>query len=521
MELNTSRLHRLALPTAGTLVVAAAAWRLWDLNRDGFNSDEAVYAGQAAALAGNEAYTHLFAIFRAHPLLWQFVVSLVYRVTGVNDLAPRLLSVALGLGTVVIVGLLAARLRGKWAGVAAVGAVALSPFAVVVSRQFLLDVPLGFFIGLSALLMVGYLQRRRPLLLYSAAAAAGLAFLAKETAVLILPGLILALVSVVPRARRRELVGAALVYLAAISPYALSLLLGGGGRTAQQYFNWQMMRASNHDPAFYLQVLWAIGLPLVILAIGGIVLAARRREPADVLLLVMALTMALFYELWPVKGFQYPYPMLVPLAVFAGEGVVALVALTKETMAGRGLAAPDKSRALKVVATLAAVAFVVAGGLASATRSLVVIAEGSDEPVGPPPPQAALLAGSGGIPAGRPAAVWVGSHTLPGSRFLTIGPSFANVLTFYSQRRAGGLSVNPQPARHNPAYQPVENPDLLLRSGAVQYLVYDAYSASRSPHFASKLLGYAKKYNGALVYAAYEGSPRGRYPLVLVYEVHA
>ena len=185
------------------------------------------------------------------------------------------------------------------------------------------------------------------------------------------------------------------------------------------------------------------------------------------------------------------------------------------------MAAPGRSPALKAVATIAAVALVAAGGLASATRSLVVVADGSDEPVGPPPPQAAVLAGSGGMPAGRPAAMWVGSHTLPGSRFLTIGPSFANVLTFYSQRRAGGLSVNPHPLRHNPAYQPVDNPDLLLRTGAVQYLVYDAYSASRSPHFASRLLRYAKKYNGALVYAAYEGSASARKPLVLVYEVHA
>jgi hypothetical protein len=317
------------------------------------------------------------------------------------------------------------------------------------------------------------------------------------------------------------MIGAAVVYLAAISPFALSLLIGGGGRTAQQYFNWQLMRAANHDLAFYLQVGWAMGLPLVITAVAGIVLAVRRREPADLMLLSITLTMAVFYELWPVKGFQYPYPMLVPLAVFAGEGTVALVTLTRETLAGRGLAAPGRSPALKVVATIAAVALVAAGGLASATRSLVVVADGSDEPVGPPPPQAAVLAGSGGMPAGRPAAMWVGSHTLPGSRFLTIGPSFANVLTFYSQRRAGGLSVSPQPSRHNPAYQPVENPDLLLRTGAVQYLVYDAYSASRSPHFASKLLGYAKKYNGALVYASYDGSARGRHPLVLVYEVHA
>ena len=37
----------------------------------GFNSDEAVYAGQAASLAGNPHYTGTFPVFRAHPMLVQ------------------------------------------------------------------------------------------------------------------------------------------------------------------------------------------------------------------------------------------------------------------------------------------------------------------------------------------------------------------------------------------------------------------------------------------------------------------
>ena len=152
----------------------------------------------------------------------------------------------------------------------AVAALSLSPFAVVVSRQMLLDVPLAFFVGLSALLMVVYVQHPRPLMLYSAAAAAGVAFLAKETAVLILPALVVCILAPRPRARRRDIIVATLVYLAAISPYALSLLLGGGGRTAQQYLNWQFTRAPNHDLAFYLQVLWTMGLPVA---------TARSRRP--------------------------------------------------------------------------------------------------------------------------------------------------------------------------------------------------------------------------------------------------
>jgi hypothetical protein len=67
----------------------------------------------------------------------------------------------------------------------------------------------------------------------------------------------------------------------------------------------------------------------------------------------------------------------------------------------------------------------------------------------------------------------------------------------------------------------VVNADSLIRSGVVQYLVYDAYSAARSEHFAQRLLELAHKFNGVIVYQylghARPGSPRPG--LVLIYQV--
>ena len=59
---------------AAVLVVAASC--LWDLQALGFNSDEAVYAGQAAAIADDPVADELFPVFRAHPLLFQTLLSL-------------------------------------------------------------------------------------------------------------------------------------------------------------------------------------------------------------------------------------------------------------------------------------------------------------------------------------------------------------------------------------------------------------------------------------------------------------
>ena len=48
------RRHRLEIVLVGLIVAVAAGLRLWNLARVGFGGDEAVYAGQAAVLSGDD-----------------------------------------------------------------------------------------------------------------------------------------------------------------------------------------------------------------------------------------------------------------------------------------------------------------------------------------------------------------------------------------------------------------------------------------------------------------------------------
>jgi len=105
------------LATLAIVIVGstAAILRLAQLTQFGFNTDEAVYSGQAAALAGNQQYAAMFGVFRAHPLLVHFLVSLIYRITGINDVAPRVLSAIFGIGLVLVAGAVAAVAYGRLA----------------------------------------------------------------------------------------------------------------------------------------------------------------------------------------------------------------------------------------------------------------------------------------------------------------------------------------------------------------------------------------------------------------------
>ncbi len=136
----------------------------------------------------------------------------------------------------------------------------------------------------------------------------------------------------------------------------------------------------------------------------------------------------------------------------------------------------------------------------------------------------AFLAGTGGLPGGRATGQWIEAHAPGGARLLAAGPSIANVLEFYGRHPVGALSVSTDPRNRNPVYQPVPNPDRAVRSGEYQYLVWDSFTADRSPYYAAEIRKLIDKYHGVAVYTA-TVAVRGRagasaVPVIVVYEVH-
>src|SRR4029077_12774474 len=121
----------------------------------------------------------------------------------------------------------------------------------------------------------------------------------------------------------------------------------------------------------------------------GLVVLARRRSWRETLLLAWILAPIAFFELWPVKGYQYLLPAAPPLAI----------------LAGRALAALPRPAVRTVCVTIVAI-------------SLLGAAWEKTQPAAPPSP----LAGPGGLPGGRGARRWIRPNTPVGATLLTIGP---------------------------------------------------------------------------------------------------
>jgi hypothetical protein len=381
------------------------------------------------------------------------------------------------------------------------------PYHVIVTRQVLLDGPMTFFTTVTLYLVARFAATERPIFLAAAGTSLGLVFLAKETGFVVAAS-VYAFLALSPqiRVRIRDLALSVFCLLMIMMSYPISLKLAGGGASekAGGYLIWQLFRRPNHGWEFYWAVVPPAVGPLLIGAAGlGLWLLRRERTWRETLLVSWIVVPIVVFQLWPVKGFQYLLPAAPALAILAA------LTLTRwqaggwtSRVAGRG------SGSLR----LSAVAIVALTLLVPSWQAVQ------------PSTATEFLAGSGGIPGGRETGLWIREHVPQDAMFLAVGPSMANIIQFYGHRKAYGLSVSPNPLHRNPSYEAVRNPDNLIRTSELQYLVYDTFSAARSPFFGAKLMTYVEKYHGRQVHAETvtvtksDGSTETQ-PVIIIYEV--
>ena len=87
------------------------------------------------------------------------------------------------------------------------------------------------------------------------------------------------------------------------------------------------------------------------------------------------------------------------------------------------------------------------------------------------------LAGSGGIPYVREAAIWIRDNIPGNSIILSLDATTGNIIKFYANKEVFSLHSN-----KNPAYAQIGNPDLNILNGQIQYLVLQPNIVENYPH---------------------------------------
>jgi 4-amino-4-deoxy-L-arabinose transferase-like glycosyltransferase len=436
------------------IVVFALLIRLWDLGAVGFNNDEAIYSGQAATLAGNQEFREHFSIYRAHPLLLQYLISILFANFGVVDTVARTAPVVLGVLTVVVTYLIGKIFYERRVAMVAALVVAILPYHIIISRQVLLDVSLSFFYTVTFLFIALHIRRTNNVLwIYLAGASAGLSFLSKEVGIFALITVAISMI-LAKTFSVKNLIILTSSFLLASSPYWIPILtIQEAHDAALSYWLWQTSRDPNQPVSFYFNIISqeALGYVLVGLFILSIIYALKTRKIKEPRLFILLLWIGLplvFFQFLAVKGYAFIAP-LIPAFVLLGVSF-----LFSDWMA--------KFRYYKVIiAAIVPLIFLFSG---PPLHYLLQIPD-------------THLVGSGGEPYIREAALWIRGHIPNNGTFLTLDTRTANVIKYYSNIDAVSLHGN-----KNPAYTFADNPDIEILNGRINYLVYDIYLARQLPY---------------------------------------
>jgi 4-amino-4-deoxy-L-arabinose transferase-like glycosyltransferase len=309
--------------------------------------DESLYASWASA--GHDSVNERFiALANGKLPLLPWLGGAVMEL-GVEPLtAVRLVSLVCGFVTMGMVGLLGARLGGRWAGVAAAGAFAVLPYSLVHDVLGLME-PLVATTGIVAL----YLQVRIALqprldfaLLLGLVFGAGL--LTKESgaiALVLLPASLLVFRWGEAGWRRRlaAWVGCALVSLAlagiSYSVLTLSEFWDDYGSARASLGTWRSVGTGLSHPLRWLYHAWPgdrallvgfVTWPILLLAAVGLGLGLKARPRLALLYLLWALVPTATAVLFLKETYaRYLLPAVPVIALFAGYGALRLAQATR------------------------------------------------------------------------------------------------------------------------------------------------------------------------------------------------
>ncbi len=374
-------MHRITVP----LLLLAALTFFAGLGRGAItDSDEAFYAESAREMVASGDWLTPFYNYEPRfqkPVLYYWLTSATYLITGPTEFGARLWAALAGLGLVLVTAAAGRRWYDESTALLAGAIVAANFGYFTIARMALPDLPLTFCITLAiwAALVSTLEQERSPrMFVLLAALGLGLGFLMKGPVGVIIP--LLVIIPVLALERRSialtpiDIVLGFGVFIGVALPWYVAMWFTHGHAYLQSFFvgdNFERFATDRfNDPRpwwFYLPVIGGGLLPWTPLALtwlGPITAWLRRRRELhtiDLRLLMWALLPLIFYTVSVGKQPRYVLPVLPPLALLLASSIV------ERTQEWRGL---DGSRSRPrralgvVVGALLSGAFLCALGVA-------------------------------------------------------------------------------------------------------------------------------------------------------------
>ena len=383
-------MHRITLP----LLLLAALTFFAGLGRGAItDSDEAFYAESSREMVASGDWLTPYYNYEPRfqkPVLYYWLTSATYLVTGAGEFGARLWAAIAGLGLVLVTAAAGRRWYDEATGLLAGAIVATSFGYFSIGRMALPDLPLTFCITLAiwAALVSTLEQERNPRkFVILAAVGLGLGFLTKGPVGIIIPVLVIVPVLMIERRsialEPSDILLGFVIMLAIALPWYVVMWVTHGNAYLQGFFvgdNFERFATDRfNDPRpwwFYLPVVAGGMLPWTPLALAWLgpttqwLRGRRSIGTIDLRLLMWAILPLAFYSLSVGKQPRYVLPVLPPLALLLASSIV------ERTQEWRGFDGVRSSprRALPVVAgsLLSGLFFVTLGVLLYRAQPLLI-----------------------------------------------------------------------------------------------------------------------------------------------------
>jgi len=484
-----------------SIFVIAFIIRFYGLGDLALNNDEAIYAGQAASLANYSEYQEQFSIFRAHPLLLQFMISIPFYFFGVHEFTARIVPMLLGCGIVVISYFIAKYLYNQQTAIISSIIISLLPYHISISKQALVDVSMSFFFALDLLLIILYYRKNTVLLLYGIGITTGLCFLSKEIGIISFAISILSLIIINRKVVFKNTLVVTLSFIVVASPYWISFItLEEARKSILEYIEWQSSRPANHNSIYYFhiitsEILGYVLTSLLLIAYVYVIFSRRNWKFSHALLPFLWIAIPLiFFQMISVKGYHFLFSITPFLVIFS------ISFLSRDWI---------KKISRKEILLIGIIPLALISNNYIINGYFLFI---SHNPV----------LGSESLFHMKDAAMWIKENTPENSTILTLYTHMSNIIKFYSQRDSIAIQSN-----NNPSYQKIENIDMPILAKKINYIVYEKIQIDNGKFLENKaveLEDYVRKYDGVPVYSNYqnysyvENNTFLSIPAIIVYE---
>jgi 4-amino-4-deoxy-L-arabinose transferase-like glycosyltransferase len=309
-------------------VAYARSQRIWRDEKMWFRG--ATIVAEQGVTAFFDDYAKMGWLARQHPPLAPLLYGLTMRLTGVDLFYSRLVSLALGLGTILITYSLAHDLYEPGQALLATLFLVAMPLFLLQATAAMSDMPVTFFFTLTLFLTLRLVRTQSYWLAATAGVSFALGLLSKYTMVLFYPVLVLCYVAISRfRRSRTYLAVLALVPVALLAVWVvLAYRLGLFGTQMQTVGMLTQVSRGVWGRLFLLDNLLmtvpsSIGVYNIPLIFLGLLHAVQRRDESDLFLLVWVVTVAVLLTA-TLPGHRYFMPIFPGLAILMAHGLERL-----------------------------------------------------------------------------------------------------------------------------------------------------------------------------------------------------